>query len=389
MADYGYVLVGGGMTAHAAAQAIRSREPAATIAMLTDEGVAPYARPPLSKGLWTGQEEGSIWLPPVHGLTMRTGVRVTALDRASRRVVLSDGESMGYERLLLATGATPRRLPFDAPGVVYFRTVEDFRRVQALPVGKHVAVVGGGFIGSEMAAGLTAAGYRVTLLFPEEGIGARIFPRDLSLHLNGYYAERGVEVRAGEALTQLAAAGPGYRLTTDRGEIQADLVVAGLGVVPNDRLAAEAGLAVEDGIVVDASLRTNDPAVFAAGDVARFWNPALGRRVRVEHEDNANRMGRDAGLSMAGEQIEYHHLPFFYSDLFDLGYEAVGVLDPRLEVVADWKQPFERGVLYYVGDRRVRGVLAWGAFGKMDAARAVVAEPGPHDASTLIGKISL
>jgi NADPH-dependent 2,4-dienoyl-CoA reductase/sulfur reductase-like enzyme len=146
---------------------------------------------------------------------------------------------------------------------------------------------------------------------------------------------------------------------------------------------------VEDGIVVDASLRTNDPAVFAAGDVARFWNPALGRRVRVEHEDNANRMGRDAGLSMTGEQVEYHHLPFFYSDLFELGYEAVGALDPRLEVVADWKQPFERGVLYYVGDGRVRGVLAWGAFGKMDAARALVADPGPHDASTLIGKIPL
>jgi NADPH-dependent 2,4-dienoyl-CoA reductase/sulfur reductase-like enzyme len=389
MAEYRYVLVGGGMTAHAAAQAIRSREPTAAIAMITDEAVAPYARPPLSKGLWTGQEEGSIWLPSVDGLTLRTGARVAALDRGSRRVVLADGESIGYERLLLATGATPRRLPFEAPGIVYFRTVEDFRRVQALPVGKHVAVIGGGFIGSEMAAGLTAAGYRVTLIFPEEGIGARIFPRDLSLHLNGYYAEHGVEVRAGEALQGLVAVGSAYRLTTGRGEVHADLVVAGLGVVPNDRLAADAGLAVEDGIVVDASLRTNDPAVFAAGDVARFWNPALGRRMRVEHEDNANRMGRDAGLSMTGERVEYHHLPFFYSDLFELGYEAVGVLDPRLEVIADWKQPFERGVLYYVGDRRVRGVLAWGAFGKMDAARALVAEAGPHDASTLVGKIPL
>ncbi len=387
MPDFEYVVVGGGMTAHAAAQGIRSVDASGSIALVGEERVAPYARPPLTKGLWTGQEEASIWLPPLEGVSLHTGTRVVAIDRASRRVALQGGETLGYERLLLATGGTPRRLPFGGDGVVYYRTVADYRRVRALPVGKHVAVVGGGFIGSELAASLATDGYRVTLLFPEDGIGARLFPRDLALHLNGYYAERGVEVRPGEKLTGLAEQGSGYTLATDRGELRADLVVAGLGLVPNDRLAAEAGLEVDDGIVVDETLRTSDPAVFAAGDVARFPSTALGVRIRVEHEDNANRMGREAGRAMAGAEAAYRHLPFFYSDLFDLGYEAVGLLDPRLEVVADWQEPFRRGVVYYLAGGRVRGVLAWGAFGRMDAARGLIAEPGPHDAGTLRGRI--
>ncbi|ABS25790.1 NAD(P)/FAD-dependent oxidoreductase [Anaeromyxobacter sp. Fw109-5] len=387
MPEFEYVIVGAGMTGHAAAQGIRSVDASGSIALLGEEPVAPYARPPLSKGLWSGQEESSIWLPEVEGVSLRTGARVVAIDRASRRVALEGGETVGYERLLLATGGTPRRLPFGGEGVVYYRTVADYRRVSALRPGKHVAVVGGGFIGSEVAASLATAGYRVTLLFPEEGIGARLFPRELALHLNGYYAEREVDVRPGEKVTGLAEHGSGFALRTDRGELRADLVVAGLGIVPNDRLAADAGLAVDDGVLVDEGLRTSDPAVFAAGDVARFSSPALGQRLRVEHEDNANRMGREAGRAMAGAEVAYRHLPFFYSDLFDLGYEAVGVLDPRLEVVADWKEPFRKGVVYYLADGRVRGVLAWGAFGRMDAARALIAEPGPFEAQALRGRI--
>lgn len=387
MPDFKYVVVGGGMTGHAAAQGIRSVDASGSLALIGEEPVAPYVRPPLTKGLWTGQEEGSIWLPPVEGIDLRTGARVVAIDRAARRVGLEGGESVGYERLLLATGGAPRRLPFGGDGVVYFRTVADFRRVRALPVGKHVAVVGGGFIGSELAAGLATAGYGVTLVFPEDGICARLLPPDLAIHLNGYYAERDVEVRAGERVTGLVARGAGFTLRTDRAEIRTDLVVAGLGLVPNDRLAEEAGLAVDDGILVDETLHTSDPAVFAAGDVARFPNPALGHPIRVEHEDNANRMGWEAGRAMAGADVAYRHLPFFYSDLFDLGYEAVGVLDPRLEIVADWKEPYRKGIVYYLADGRVRGVLAWGVFGKMDAARALIAEAGPHQAGKLLGRI--
>ncbi|MBP7148592.1 MAG: FAD-dependent oxidoreductase [Acidobacteria bacterium] len=382
-----YVVVGGGMTAHAAAQGIRSVDPSGFITVLGDEPVGPYARPPLTKGLWTGQEEGSIRLPPIEGVSFRTGAHVAAIDRAARHVALESGETIGYERLLLATGGSPRRLPFGGDNIVYYRTVGDFRRVRALPVGKHVAIIGGGFIGSEIAASLATAGYRATLVFPEEGIGARVLPQDLSMHLNGYYAERDVEVRPGERVTGLLAQGAGFTLQTDRGEIRADLVVAGIGIIPNDRLAAEAGLATNDGILVDETLRTSDPVIFAAGDVARFPNPALKERIRVEHEDNANSMGLEAGRAMAGADVAYRHLPFFYSDLFDLGYEAVGALDPRLETVVDWMEPYRKGIVYYVANGRVRGVLAWGVFGKMEAARSVIAEPGPHDSGTLRGRI--
>ena len=388
MPDFTYVLVGGGMTGHAAAQGIRSVNSNGSILLLGEEPEGPYARPPLTKGLWTGQEEASIRLPAVPGVSVRTGTRVAAIDRPSRRVRLDGGESIGYEKLLLATGGAPRRLPFGADGVVTYRTVADYRRVRALPAGKHVAVVGGGFIGSEIAASLATSGYRVTLLFPEEGIGARLFPRDLATSLNRTYAEHGVDVRPGERLTGLEARASGFTLRTDRGEIQADLVVAGLGIIPNDRLAAEAGLAVDDGILVDETLRTSDPAVFAAGDVARFFSPALGKKIRVEHEDNANSMGREAGRAMAGADAAYRHLPFFYSDLFDLGYEAIGSLDPHLEVVADWKAPFRTGFVYYLEGGRVRGVLAWGVFGKMDEARRLIAEPGPHVPESLRGRIS-
>ena len=389
MLDVKYVLVGAGMTGHAAAQGIRSVDSTGSILLLGDEPVAPYARPPLTKGLWTGKEEASIWLPSVPGVTSRTGARVVAIDRASRRVTLDGGETVGYERLLLATGGTPRRLPFGGDGVVYYRTVADYRRVRALPAGAHVAVVGGGFIGSEIAASLATSGYKVTLLFPDAGIGARLFPPDLAAYLNRTYTEHGVDVRPGERVAGLETRGAGFTLATGRGRIEADLVVAGLGIVPNDRLAAEAGLAVDDGILVDEALRTSDPAVFAAGDVARFTSPALGRRIRVEHEDNANTMGREAGRAMAGADVAYRHLPFFYSDLFDLGYEAIGVLDPRLEIVADWKDRFRTGFVYYLEGSRVRGVLAWGVFGKMDEARSLIADPGPHVPEALRGRISV
>jgi len=160
--------------------------------------------------------------------------------------------------------------------------------------------------------------------------------------------------------------------TTHGKEIPADVIVAGLGIQPNVELAEQAGLRVENGIVVDELLMTSAPDVFAAGDVANFFNPALGTRIRVEHEDNANTMGAAAGRSMAGKGSPYTHLPFFYSDLFALGYEAVGELDPRLETESHWKEPFREGVVYYLKDGKVRGVLLWNTWGQVDNARAII-----------------
>src|SRR5262249_6820034 len=198
----------------------------------------------------------------------------------------------------------------------------------------------------------------------------------------------GVEVLPGETVEGLERRERQIALRTAGGrELLVDGVVAGIGIAPNIALARAAGLEVDNGVVVDAMLRTSHPDIYAAGDVANFANPAFGKRMRVEHKDNAKSMGRRAGRNMAGDQAPYDHLPFFYSDLFDLGYEAVGELDARLEIVADWKEPFREGVLYYLHDGRVRGVLLWNVWEQVDAARRLIAEPGPFQPADLIGRL--
>jgi len=382
MADYRYLIVGGGMTAHSAAAGIREVDAAGTLGLIGDDANPPYLRPPLSKGLWTGKPLETIWLPVVPGLALHTGRRAVALDVRARRVLDDHGEAYGYERLLLATGGRPRRLPFGGERVIYFRTLGDYRRLRAVE-GLRVAVIGGGFIGSEIAAALAQIGKEVTLLFPDAGVGARVFPEDLSAAVTAAYRERGVQVLSGERVTGVEPRGAETTVvrTASGKEVHANAVVAGLGIAPDTALAEAAGLDVEDGIQVDEELRTSAPDVFAAGDVARFPSAALGERTRVEHEDAALSMGRAAGRAMAGAGEPYRHLPFFYSDLFDLGYEAVGELDSTLETVASWKVPFRKGVVYYLRDGRVRGVLLWGIFGQVDAARELVsrAEPARKD----------
>ncbi|MGH2410388.1 MAG: NAD(P)/FAD-dependent oxidoreductase, partial [Chloroflexota bacterium] len=258
---------------------------------------------------------------------------------------------------------------------------------------QHLAVIGGGFIGSEIAAALAINGKRVTHVFPEAGIGAAIYPRDLSLFLNTYYGEKGVEVLPGETVVGLDRPGDQYILLLRGGrQVLVDGVVAGIGILPSIALAQAAGVTVDNGIVVDEYLLTSQPDIFAAGDVAAFFNPALGKRIRVEHEDNALTMGEMAGANMAqhragGAEAPYRHLPFFYSDLFDLGYEAVGELDARLETVVDWQDPYKQGVVYYLRDGRVRGALLWNVWEKVDVARQLIAEPGPFARQDLIGRI--
>ncbi len=379
MKHYPYLIIGGGMTADAAARAIRAADPAGAVGLISAEPHPPYNRPPLSKGLWKGDPESGIWRgTDTLGVDVRLGRRVTAIDATKRAVSDDRGDFVSYDKLLLATGGTPRRLPFGGnKQIIYYRTYDDYRRLHALAQEQlRFAVLGGGFIGSEVAAALRIAGRDVVMLVPEDGIGARVFPADLSRYLLTYYREQGVDVRSGEGLAALRQDASKVVVRTTGGkELAVDVVVAGLGIVPNVELAEQAGIHVENGVVVDELLRTNVPEIFAAGDVANFFNPALGTRMRVEHEDNANTMGAAAGRAMAGQGTPYTHLPFFYSDLFALGYEAVGELDPRLETVSDWKEPFKEGVVYYLKDGRVRGVLLWGIFGKVDVARALIGKP--------------
>lgn len=390
MNRYKHLIVGGGMTADAAAHGIREVDPSGTLALVSAEPHPPYNRPPLSKGLWKGDPEAGIWRPAVTtGVDLLLGRRIVAVDARGKRASDDRGEQYAFERLLFATGGTPRRLPLQSEQLIYFRTYDDYRRLRAVaqqPV--RFAVIGGGFIGSEIAAALRMQGREVAMIVPEQGLGARVFPADLSTFLVDYYRQKGVEMRIGEGMAGLAPRGGKVVVkTTAEREVTAEIAVAGLGILPNTDLAEQAGVHIDNGIVVDETLRTNQPDIYAAGDVANFYNPALGARLRVEHEDNANTMGRAAGRAMAGAADPYHHLPFFYSDLFDLGYEAVGDLDARLETVADWKEPFREGVVYYLKGGRVRGVLLWNTWGQVDAARALIAEPGPFTPQALRGRL--
>ena len=369
MADY--LIIGGGMTAAAAAKGIREVDAAGSITILSAEPHRPYQRPPLSKGLWQGKPEDGIWIDVPQGVELLAGRRAVSIDPRARRVRDDKGADHGYRKLLIATGGAPKRLPFGS-GVIYFRTLDDYRILRSLK-GSRVAVIGGGFIGSEIAAALAQNGKKVTMVFPEEGVCARAFPADLAKFVTDYYRGKGVEVRTGASVTGIE----GSTLLLKDGKVEADAIVAGLGIAPSVELAKQAGLAVSDGIDVDESLRTSDMDVYAAGDVARFNNPALGKSLRVEHEDNANTMGAAAGRAMAGAKVSYHHLPFFYSDLFDLGYEAVGEIDARHQTVADWKTPFREGVVYYRSQGRVRGVLLWNTWGQIDNARALIEEKSP------------
>jgi NADPH-dependent 2,4-dienoyl-CoA reductase/sulfur reductase-like enzyme len=370
------------MTGDAACKGIRSIDPDGSIALVGDEPDPPYARPPLTKGLWLGKEESSIWRGTEdEGVDLHLGRTIVSLDLDAHTATDDRGDTYGYDRLLLATGGRPRHLPGAPEGVVHYRTLADYHALRAAAAeGTRVAVIGGGFIGSELAAALASNGCAVTMIFPEEAIGTRLFPRELALSLNDYYREKGVELGAGGLVGGVERRDGGYRVTVDGGgAFDADVVVAGLGIVPRDELAADSGMATDNGIPVDDRGRVaGHDDVFAAGDVARFPARDLGRELRVEHEDHAKSHGRQVGRNMAGADEPYDHLPFFYSDLFELGYEAVGELDSRLETVAEWAEPHRKGVVCYQdAEGRPRGFLLWDVWGKVDAATDLIRAAAP------------
>jgi NADPH-dependent 2,4-dienoyl-CoA reductase/sulfur reductase-like enzyme len=386
MQNYKYLIIGGGMTADAAVGGIRELDSKGSIGMLSAEQDPPYDRPPLSKGLWKGTPLENIWRQTKeHNVDLHLGRRVNHISVKLKTASDDQNEVYSFEKLLLATGGSPRRLPFGGDDIIYYRTLGDYRRLRDwTSKGKRFAVIGGGFIGSEIAAALAMNQKEVVLLFPGKAICDRMFPADLSQFLNDFYRQKGVEVWSGESATGLERRGEQLILKTQsQREVAVDGVVAGVGIQPNLELARMAGLQIGDGVVVDESLRTSQPDIYAAGDVAFFHNPALDRRLRVEHEDNANTMGRLAGRNMAGGTEKYEHLPFFYSDLFDLGYEAVGEVDSRLSTVVDWKEPYREGVIYYQKEGKVRGVLLWNVWEQVDAARELIAAKHPFRAEEL------
>lgn len=389
MIEYTYLIVGGGMAAAAAAEVIRKTDAAGKIAILGLEPDPPYNRPPLSKALWKGDSIDSIWRKTNElNVDLRLSARVEKIDPVAKEVIDQHQNRIKWDKLLIATGGTPRTFDFANDEIIYYRTVGDYRRLRSWADSRQrFAIIGGGFIGSEITAALKMNGKDVAMIFPGEGICNRVFPPSLAQYLMEYYRGKGVELHPGTRVTGIEKRGTQQIIkTSNNKELPVDGVVAGIGIEPNTKLAQEAGLHVENGIIVDEQLRTSHPDIYAAGDVANFFNPALKKRMRVEHEDNANSMGELAGKNMAGQKESYTHLPMFYSDLFELGYEAVGDLDSRLETFIDWKEPYKEGVIYYLSEGRVRGVLLWNVWGKVDAARELISQPGPFNSSNLKGR---
>ena len=384
---YPYIIVGGGLAGASAIEGIRAHDPSGAILLLSRDNHPPYHRPPLSKDLWFGKQ--TLDQLPVHDdafyrehqaeLVLRRDVE--ELNAESRTLWDDHGTSYTYDKLLLATGGRPRILDAKGStleGIHYFRYLEDYLYFSRLDRLEHVLVVGGGFIGMEMTAARTHAGKQVTMVYPEEYPLRRVLPRDLGLFVAEYYRGKGVEMISGESIAEFEDRG-GTIMARTRSNNHADteLVLVGAGIEPNTELADAAGLEVSNGIEVDEFARTSDAHIYAAGDVAEFPYLALGRRMRIEHWDHAREHGRAAGANMAGAAKPYDHLPLFYSDLFELGWEAVGDCNPSLTVEAVWREMHREGVVFYLEDEVIRGVLLWNTWGKVDWARDLIREAKP------------
>jgi len=395
--DFTYIIVGGGLAGASAIEGIRERDTEGSILLVGAEPQPPYHRPPLTKQLWTGKKKIEDIF--VHDeafyrdrrVTLSVGSKATRVDAGRRLVTTDHGDVYHYAKLLLATGGEPRRLAIpggDLPEICYFRTLADYTRLRERTAeARSVLVIGGGFIGSEIAAALNMNNCDVTMVFPDTTLGARVFPEPLGRALQEQYKARGVQVLSGDLPVSISRSGKKLITQTRASRrIESDLVVAGIGMLPETQLARTAGLQTSDGIIVTAHLQTSDPSIYAAGDNTLFPQAGLGPS-RVEHWDNALNQGRWAGRNMAGANDEYTYMPYFFSDLFDFGYEAVGQVDSGLETFADWQQENRKGVIYYLSEGRVRGVMLCSVWDKVEAARTLVLSQRNVATSTLRGAI--
>lgn len=395
---YDYVIVGGGLAGASAAQAIRDHDPKGAVLLIGAESRRPYNRPPLSKQLWFGKKKvEDIFVHPAdfyrdNAIELVLGTPVTALDVSAKVVSDASGRRYAFRKLLLATGGKPRRLSIpggDLDGVCYYRTLGDYERIRASTTpGSSVLVIGGGFIGSEIAAALNLNNITVTMVFPSAYVCERVLPESLGRAVQANYVARGVQMLPKDAPVAIERRGASFVTQTRTGKrVESDLLIVGIGIAPSTALATGAGLTVENGIAVNEFLETSHSDVYAAGDNAFFPYAALGTHTRVEHWDNALNQGACAGHNMAGARDAYTYMPYFFSDLFDFGYEAVGEVDARLETIADWKEENKTGVIYYLRDGRVRGVMMCNVWDKVEAARALIREEKHSSPQDLYGAI--
>jgi NAD(P)H-nitrite reductase large subunit len=385
---YDYLVIGAGLAGVSAIEGIRELDKENSIGVLGAEEHLPYDRPPLSKKLWFGKKQvKDIFLHDQafydqYGVNLMLGRRAVALDAQSKTVTDSQGETHRFKKLLVATGGVPQVLTIpggDLQEICYYRTLSDYQRMRSESVeGKSATVIGGGFIGSEMAAALCLNKVRVTMIYPAAYLCDRVFPEDLGLAMEHVYESRGIRIMKGLKPIGFERKGLGFVIQCSNGEkIESDMIIAGIGIKPTLELSRQSGLDVGDGIFVNGYLQSSHPDIFAAGDNARFPYQVLGIKVRVEHWDNALNQGKQAGRNMAGAHEVYAHMPYFFSDLFEFGYEAVGEVDSRMEIVTDWQKQHDTGTIYYLREKKIRGMMMCNVWDKVETARELIRRRAP------------
>jgi 3-phenylpropionate/trans-cinnamate dioxygenase ferredoxin reductase component len=389
-----FVIVGAGLAGAKAAETLRDEGFAGRIVLIGEEAERPYDRPPLSKGYLRGEEDrAKVYLHPEafyaeRAIELRTSGRVTALDPSAGEVVLDGGERVGYDRLLLATGAAPRplRVPgAELPGVHYLRRLDAADRLRsALASAGRVVVVGGGWIGSEVAASARQMGVEVALVDPQWAPLQRIVGPEVGAVFRDLHADHGADLHFGVGVESIVGHGRAEGVRTSDGRtVQADLVVVGVGVSPRTELAGAAGLQVDNGIVVDSFLETSVAGIFAAGDVASAWHPGLGTHVRVEHWANALNQGPAAARSMLGKGAFYDRVPYFFSDQYDLGLEYSGYADTWDRVVFRGDPASRKFIAFWINGGRVVAGMNVNVWDVVQPIQALVRSRRPVDLDRL------
>jgi 3-phenylpropionate/trans-cinnamate dioxygenase ferredoxin reductase subunit len=392
-----YVIAGASLAGAKAAEALRAEGFDGRLIMIGAESERPYERPPLSKDYLLGKAgRDTIYVHPPqwyaeHDIELRLGVAVTGIDPSAHEVSLADGSRAEYSKLLLATGSSPRRLTVpgaDLDDVFYLRNVQDSDRLKAaFQDASRVAIIGGGWIGLETAAAARNAGAAVTVLEASELPLLRVLGREAAEVFAGLHRERGVDLRCGVQVAEITGASgraDGVRLA-DGSRVEADAVIVGVGITPNTRLAAQAGLKTGNGIVVDAQLRSSDPDIYAAGDVASAYHPLLGKHIRVEHWYNALHQPHTAAKAMLGQDVAYDRVPYFYTDQYDLGMEYSGYVEPGGYDQVVFRGDVERRefIAFWLASGRVLAGMNVNIWDVNDKIEALVRAARPVEAARL------
>ena len=400
MKRYNYLIVGAGAAAASAASAIRKKDPQGSILMLGAEMEPPYQCPPLSKGLWLGkdkEEEITLKRPAdweTLGVTLALGDPVIDLDAERCVVGTKAGKTFFYEKLLLATGGQPRPLP-TPPGlenrVFSLRSLADYRRLHTRAIeGGTVLVIGGGFLGAELAVALSSQpGLAVQYCVSGKGPLAHVLPPPLVEQVSARYREAGVQLHVAHHFKDLRSeSGKLVSRFADGAEIPCDWIAYGIGMLSLTALAEAAGLVMAPGGVrVDDGMRSSDPRIWIAGDLATYPDPVWGTPLRLEHWDNAEATGRAAGSSMAGKEVHFQHQSMFYSDIYEFGFEAIGECRSDMDCYTDISPGGDKAVVYYLRDDQIHGILLWNVRDQVKTARGLIAQKAVVHLQELRGRI--